>query len=408
MRFCGGDAFTCKYHLHCDVNSINIAPSESRVKESILNKSLVTSLWAVGLAALLVISLTAFIRANRNTTLSEERVPLPVAATYFEEQDSYQRTASYLGIIRAGSDSLIGFEVAGVIVDLPATEGRRVETGDILARLGVDRRQAWLDAAEATLARVTAEQQQAERRATRVEALVKEGSASEQEYDDARFASQALSAAQRTALAERASTELELTKSTLRAPYPAVVAERLLQQGAVVAPGTPVMRLVTSSGREAHIGVPIEVARALTVGNDYRLELEDTEVVGVLRSVREDVDPATLTVGAVFDLPPEAVASVGESARLLIEEQVAAQGGWLPITALLEGPRGLWDVLALPGEGPRRLTQRESVEIIHTRGNQVFVKGTLIDGTAVVATGLQRISPGDVVEPLFSDAVPQS
>ena len=372
-----------------------------------MNKSLVTSLWAVGLAAVLVISLTALIRANRNTTISDERVPLPVAATYFEEQDSYQRTASYLGIIRAGSDSLIGFEVAGVIVDLPATEGLRVETGDIVARLGVDRRQARLDATEATLARVTAEQQQAERRAARVEALVKEGSASEQEYDDARFAAEALSAAQRTAVAERSSAELELTKSTLRAPYPAVVAERLVQQGAVVAPGTPVMRLVTSSGREAHIGVPIEVARALTVGSDYRLELEDTEVLGVLRSVREDVDPATLTVGAVFDLPPEAVASVGESAHLLIEEQVAARGGWLPITALLEGPRGLWDVLTILGDGARRLTQRESVEIIHTRGNQVFVKGTLTNGSAVVSTGLQRISPGDLVEPLFNAEVPR-
>jgi hypothetical protein len=38
---------------------------------------------------------------------------------------------------------------------------------------------------------------------------------------------------------------------------------------------------------------------------------------------------------------------------------------------------------------------------LYTRGDQAFVTGTVIPGEAVVASGLQRISPGDLVEPLF-------
>ena len=331
---------------------------------------------------------------------------MPVAATLYRLQPAFTRDANYLGVIRAGSDSVLGFEVAGVLTGLTATEGMRVSPGDVLAQLGTDRRQARLDAAAATYSRVAAERAQAEARAERIAQLVEDGSASEQDYDDARFSAQALVAAENTAAAQRQSAQLELEKSTLRAPYEAVVAERLVQTGAVVAPGTPVLRLVTATGREAHVGVPADVARRLITGNTYALALQGERINAELRSIRDDLDPSTLTVGAVFDLPASTAVVVGESAVLKIAETVDSAGGWLPISALLEAPRGLWDVLTITpdAEGKQR-AQRESVEILYTRGNKVFVRGTLADEVPVVASGLQRISPGDLVEPGFDSAM---
>jgi RND family efflux transporter MFP subunit len=350
---------------------------------------------------------TALIKANKVTTTSVERIPMPVAATVFKQQPMFTRNANYLGVIKAGSDSVVGFEVAGVLTDLPATEGMRVSPGDVLAQLGTDRRQARLDAAAATNSRVSAERAQAEARAERIAQLVEDGSASEQDYDDARFSAQALAAAESTAAAQRQSAQLELEKSTLRAPFEAVVAERLVQTGAVVAPGTPVLRLVTATGREAHVGVPADVARRLVAGNTYTLALKGERVTAELRSIRDDLDATTLTVGAVFDLPASTAVAVGESAVLQIAETVDSAGGWLPISALLEAPRGLWDVLTITAdaEGKQR-AQRESVEILYTRGSEVFVRGTLANEVAVVASGLQRISPGDLVEPVLNDVSP--
>ena len=208
-----------------------------------MNPNLYKSLWAIALAVGLTLSATALIKGNKATTTSVERAPMPVAATLYQQQPAFTRGANYLGVIRAGSDSVVGFEVAGVLIGLTATEGMRVSPGDVLARLGTDRRQARLDAAAATYNRVAAERAQAEARAERIAQLVTDGSASEQDYDDARFSAQALAAAESTAAAQRQSAQLELEKSTLRAPYEAVVAERLVQTGAVVAPGTPVHRL---------------------------------------------------------------------------------------------------------------------------------------------------------------------
>ena len=372
-----------------------------------MNPNLIKSLWAVALAIGLSLGGTALIKANKVTTASVERPPMPVAATVYRQQSTFTRDANYLGVIKAGSDSVLGFEVSGVLTDLPATEGMRVSPGDVLAQLGTDRRQARLDAAAATYNRVSAERDQAEARAERIGQLVEAGSASEQDYYDARFSAQALAAAESTAAAQRQSAQLELEKSTLRAPYEALVAERLVQTGAVVAPGTPVLRLVTATGREAHVGVPADVARRLVPENTYTLLLQGERVSAELRSIRDDLDPTTLTVGAVFDLPASTAVAVGESAVLQIAETVDSAGGWLPISALLEAPRGLWDVLTITSdaEGKQR-AQRESVEILYTRGNEVFVRGTLANEVAVVASGLQRISPGDLVEPVFNNATP--
>lgn len=370
-----------------------------------MNPNLLKSLWGVALAIGLTLAGTSLIKANKETTTSAERVPMPVAAVTYRQQPSFTRDANYLGVVRAGTDSVVGFEVAGVLTSLTATEGMRVAPGDVLAQLGTDRRQARLDAAAATLSRVMAERAQAEARAERIAALVEDGSASQQDYDDARFAAEALQAAENTAAAQKQSAQLELNKSTLKAPYNAVVAERLAQTGAVVAPGTPVLRLVTASGREAHIGVPSDVARRLQIGSTHTLLLQGQQVVARLRSVREDLDPATLTVGAVFDLPDDVPSVVGESAVLQVAETVTSDGGWLPVTALLEASRGLWDVLTItPDEQGKPRAGRESVEILYTRGNEVFVRGTLPDNVAVVASGLQRISPGDLVEAIFPDA----
>ena len=366
-----------------------------------MNPNLKKSVWPVLLAVALTTGGTTLIRANKVETTSVERTPMPVAATVYREQSTYTRQANYLGIVRAGSDSVVGFEVAGVLTTMEAAEGMRVAPGDTLAQLGTDRRQARLDAASATFNRVAAERAQAEARAERIARLVKDGSASAQDYDDARYAAQALLAAEHTAAAQRQSAQLELDKSTLRAPYEAVVAERLVQTGAVVAPGTPVLRLVTAAGREAHIGVPANVARNLVVGNAYPLLLQGQELIAPLRSIRDDLDPATLTVGAVFDIPEGTPVAVGESVVLKVSETVASSGGWLPVTALLEASRGLWDVLtvSVDEEGKQR-ARRESVEILYTRGNEVFVRGTLPDSALVISGGLQRLSPGTIVDPL--------
>jgi hypothetical protein len=80
-----------------------------------------------------------------------------------------------------------------------------------------------------------------------------------------------------------------------------------------------------------------------------------------------------------------------------MQETVHEVGGWLPVAALLEGSRGVWTVLRLDTRESSTRTVREAVEVLDIRGDQAYVRGTLLNNTRVVATGVHRISPGSVV-----------
>ena len=135
------------------------------------------------------------------------------------------------------------------------------------------------------------------------------------------------------------------------------------------------------------------------IGDSYTLFVEGKAISAKLRSVGADIDPQTLTVLAVLTLPKEQSVRVGQTVALEIEERVSETGGWLPITALLEGDKGLWTVLVTKeGEAGEIITARESVEVVYSEGERVFVRGTVADGTNVVASGMHRLSPGSPVD----------
>ena len=109
---------------------------------------------------------------------------------------------------------------------------------------------------------------------------------------------------------------------------------------------------------------------------------------------RPDVDPITRSTTAVFRVPSQASALDGEPITLELEETMPLAGGWLPISALLEGKRGLWTVLRIDSSDARHTTLREAVEVLDIQRDKAYVRGTLPSGSLVVASGMHRITPG--------------
>lgn len=360
------------------------------------------SLLALFAAIALAWGTTQLIYANVDTAVSDRRAPLPVAVVPFDIEEQYPRQSSYVGTIKAGRDSTLGFEVGGTLSDVPAKEGMQVGAGSVIATLDIDRRLAQLRAAEAELERINAELELARRKRERFEDLVSRGLTSQQQFDEAQLGEQALAQARMASRARRDSAALDVEKSTLRAPFAGVVAQRFAQDGTVVAAGTPILRLLEQSGFEAHVGVPTPVGGRLRPGDFYTLRLGDQRYEAQLRGVRTDVDPTTLTVGAVFILPATVTPMAGETVLLELEEWIQQRGGWLPISALTAGNRGLWDVLVVTQGDTGNVASRESVEILYTQEERVYVRGTLADQALVIAGGLQRLSPGAAIEPVES------
>ena len=353
---------------------------------------------AVGAVGIVLFGSNA-IEANVRPTISTEAKPLPVAVVPFQLETSYTTTTRFLGVIEATSDSNVGFEVAGVLKSLSAREGDFVTTGQSLGQLDIRQQEAALSLATAQAKEVSAELERAKLNLQRIDALLRQGLISQREADDSRLTVDATSARLETTQASVRNAEIMIEKSQLIAPFDAVVSKTLREPGSVMSPNVPVLRLVSVGERQAHVGISPKYADLAQVGEAYSLYLDDTVIPARLRSIGSDVDPQTLTVLAVLALPEGVSARVGQTVAMQFEERVTAPGGWLPLSALLEGDKGLWTVLVTrESESGTIITARESVEVIYNEGDRVYVRGTVANGAAVVASGVQRLSPGSPVE----------
>ena len=369
------------------------APSAARNK-----KDFKPGIAGFAIALAITAGLTAILHAR--VALSEGPAPknlLTVATTSYQVQHSYQRTVSNLGLVVAGRKANLGFEIPGLIVSPPLREGSPVSRGDVIATLDRTALESTRKAIAADLEQARIELELAQLRAKRQRDLQATGAVSKEAYDDTRLRARALSSQVDAVTARLRSVDIELEKSQLLAPYDGIIADRYIHQGAVVSPGTPVVRLLEIASQEAHIGVSAASAGDLKPGDSYSLKLRENTFSAILLSVRPDVDPTTRATTAVFAIPPEVNALDGEPVTLELEQPVMQTGGWLPIPALLEGKRGVWTVLEIVADGNSHRTAREAVEVLYIRDNKAFVRGTLAPGSRVVVNGIHRISPGALV-----------
>ena len=353
---------------------------------------------AVGAAGIVLFGSDA-IEANVKPTISTEAQPLPVVVVPYQLERSYTTTTRFLGVVEASSDSNVGFEVAGVLDALTAKEGDFVTTGQALGKLDTRQQEAALSLAKAQSKEVSAQLELAELNLERINSLRSQNLVSQREADDARLTVEATQARLETTQASVRNAEIVVAKSQLTAPFDAIVSKTLREPGSIIGPNVPVLRLVSVGEREAHVGISPKFADSARIGEQYNLYLNDTAVPATLRSVGADVDSQTLTVLAVLTLPEGTPARVGQTVALQFEEDVTETGGWLPLSALLEGDKGLWTVLVTrKNETGETITARESVEVIYSEGDRVFVRGTITNDATVVASGMQRLSPGSPVE----------
>jgi len=92
--------------------------------------------------------------------------------------------------------------------------------------------------------------------------------------------------------------QTSLSRNEIRAPFDGRVAERFADPGAVVGPGTPVVRLISSGDLLVRAAVPPEEARRLRVGQPVTVSLrtQNLQVPGILERIAPEVDAASQMV----------------------------------------------------------------------------------------------------------------
>ena len=323
--------------------------------------------------------------------------PVRVAVRPVRLEAGYDVTERFAGRLEPARETRLAFERAGLVTAVLFEEGDRVERGAVVARLDTAKLEAERDRLRAQRRELQAQEALAEATLKRQETLATKGWQTEQRYDEARFTLAETSAAIERIDAGIVSLEVDIGKSVLTAPYAGSVAARSVDEGAVVDVGAPVIDLLESGARQLRVGVSVEAARTLEVGQRHRLDADGRRLEGRVIAVRPDLQTGTRTVTVLLEVLGGKGVPFGEIVELLLDRRVASEGTWLPLQALSEGRKGLWSVLTVVDRDGVPTVARESVEILHLDDGRAFVRGTIGEGARVVLGGTNRIIPGQAV-----------
>lgn len=352
-----------------------------------------------GALALLGSGLWGMMSTQADETPAGERA-LPVAAIKISVQDSYTQTRSFTGRIAARRTADLSFENPGLIAGILVEEGATVRAGQTLARLDTDRLEARLAELQANLAESQANLELANRTLARQRELNEAGHVSDQRLDEAIANRATLQASVARVEASIATIKVDLENARLIAPFDGTIDRRLLDEGAVVNAGTPVLSILEDRAMEVSVGMPISFARKLANGEPFRLMTEDDRPLnGSVKTVTPAIRGQTRTALATFTLAEATDLADGELISVILADEVRETGFWVPVRAMTADVRGLWRLYRVveDDQGIQHVAF-ENVQILYAEDDRAFVTGTVPDGSLIIEGGLARVVPGKVIE----------
>lgn len=253
------------------------------------------------------------------TWIFEPRVDLPPqpvalqaegAAAAMPQSEVTASGGPYVGVVLARQEVEVSAESQGqlervyVRVGDVVTSGQRLaslDTRELQHQLAIER--ANLQAAQADQRRLALSVSQAKGEYARRQQLKDVVSAEEIEAaafarDTAIAAREAAEARETEVKARISQLQERLARSEIRAPYAGTIALRLLDEGSLVGPGTPVVRLISSGDLLLRFAVPPEEADALKLGTRVEARLDELPLTlhGTVEHLAPEIDLASQLV----------------------------------------------------------------------------------------------------------------
>ncbi len=218
--------------------------------------------------------------------------------------------------------------------------------------------------------------------------------------DAARSQIQAATAAIQASQATLGTASLGLHDTSLIAPFSGVVVQRLVETGALVAPGTAVFTLVDIRAVRASFGVPDTVLVTLKSGAKVDLfaeALPDRRFAGVVTSIAAVADASTRLFQVQVTIPnADGMLRPGMIATLSLGSAVKSEPvPVVPVSAVVRAKDSAQEFAVVLVDGKQ--ARRQPVKLFGNYGDQVAVEG-LKPGDRVISSGAALISEGEQVE----------
>lgn len=348
-----------------------------------------------------------------NTSLKQ------VSGLQIEIQPNYQINRQFIGALQAPQRVELSFDASGPIKELLVNEGDSVSAGDTLAILDDTVLKAELNAAKASHRDLRSRYEFNQRELERLEKLRNQNFASESRFDELQTLRRSLKAQLDGVNATIKSLDARIEKTILKAPFTANISARFFDAGAIVNPGSPVLQLLENNELLVRLGIPVRLARQLSVGDELLAVIEDIHHDAIILSVGSSVSLSTNTIPIELQLRTNDGAMRlydGQIVRLVVPEVREVAGTWIPAESLVAGVRGSWDVYVLATNDETKeapdttadifIIERRKVNVEYLADGHAFISSGLSNNDKLVDKGVQKIAAGQLVtlHPLSSVA----
>jgi RND family efflux transporter MFP subunit len=351
---------------------------------------------------LLIASSIAFSGCSRQEEEVQEVLPRPVKA-YVIGGDEVAEIRRLPARVYASQRAEISFRVPGLIVELPVKEGDLIEKGQLLARLDqkdyqttVNDRQAKFDEARSNF--------------DRGKDLVKDGFISKVDFDK-------LESSFKTSKANLEQAKLDLSYTSLSAPFDGQVAKRYVQNNEEVRQKQAVFAVQNTEQLDIKFDVPERLLlRLQDVNEKTEAAPEDRPVTAyarfstdgksyplVYKEIATRADQQTRTFEATFSLDtPEGITVLpGMTAEVDIDLGVLFGTRdfeiYVPNTAVFADPTGASRKLVWVVDLDQMTVQSRAVKTAELLADRIKIVSGLNAGESVVSAGVHQLEEGQKV-----------
>jgi RND family efflux transporter MFP subunit len=253
--------------------------------------------------------------------------------------------------------ALVTSEVSALIQEVPGDVGDTIRKGETLVVLDDDNNRLMLAQARARLAALEAQIAQAQHRLDKAEELLEKDFVSDDELLARQTDLAVLKANQKEQEVLVRIQGLALSRTVIKAPFDAAIVERQAQVGSYAMPGTALMTIVQTDGREIDAEIDPRYAVALPTvsdlrfvsqGREWRVELSrlssvietDTRILRARLKFADDAAPIGLTGELVWNeatglVPVAQIVQRGDALGIFVARSDTAN--FVPIPGAQEG-----------------------------------------------------------------------
>jgi RND family efflux transporter MFP subunit len=291
------------------------------------------------------------------------------------------------GEVEALYDVTISAEESGRIERFLVEKGKRVRSGQAIAKLENDLLSAQVDEARAS-AQLAREEYERQRMLWEQDSI-----GTEMAFLQRRYASE-------MAAARLASLEARLERTEIVSPVTGTFEEKLLEVGEMAMPGAPVVRVVATDRVKIAAGVPERYARTVVVGDETIVTFDifpDRQFLGEVSFAGASVDSRSRTFRIEIILDnPEGMMKPAMVANLQVEREHLVDVISAPQQVVLRSAEG-YKVFVAERQGDSYVARARTVELGAVSGDEVVIANGLEVGELLVTVGQQLVDDGSPI-----------